>query len=586
MKSFLTFIDIYGTKFHFYFHGYIKFNTWIGGIITILISTLLLSFFYIFGEDFFFRKNPSFTYSTIGEDYKKIDLSSKKIVIAFRIEDDFGFALDSKNLIYPMIYYYSAVPNSNGEYLKEYKEEYIPYRKCEEKDFDGNQNLISIYGELNCITMENKPFGGFWDNEFIYYFAIRLFYCSNGNNYSVNNSNCTSFEDLNKFFSNPVLFSIYYTSIDFRVNNIKHPFKRKYKSYYCYLDYKFRKIENIYIQEHILNDDQGWIFSSKKNISVWGGQAITSDYNYYSEKEITTEGFSSMFYALNIYMSSDKFYYTRKYMKIQDIFALIGGLLTCFHFIGKNINKSINLSMKKSKIIDNFFNFIQNENLNENIFSSKNNYSIFKSINSYNILSKQKLFPNRKLSYDGNNSNKNFESFDKIKNHNDNSYTQISRKNIMFKKKVSNENSIYSRFKSKTMNKNITKIIVNRITKEDLKKTVKYFCCLIKRSYKKDVYDITNELYHEKCSLFTYFQSLKEIKFVKEMFLNPQQVEAMDLINKINIYFHDNIPENENKIQKVIKYFEYKYKNKLNSSLDDYIFVKLNEDIKNKIKIN
>ena len=111
MKSFLTFIDIYGTKFHFYFHGYIKFNTWIGGIITILISTLLLSFFYIFGEDFFFRKNPSFTYSTVGEDYKKIDLSSKKIVIAFRIEDDFGFALDSKNLIYPMIYYYSAVPN-------------------------------------------------------------------------------------------------------------------------------------------------------------------------------------------------------------------------------------------------------------------------------------------------------------------------------------------------------------------------------------------------------------------------------------------------------------------------------------------
>ena len=56
MKSFLTFIDIYGTKFHFYFHGYIKFNTWIGGIITILISTLLLSFFYIFEEDFFLEK--------------------------------------------------------------------------------------------------------------------------------------------------------------------------------------------------------------------------------------------------------------------------------------------------------------------------------------------------------------------------------------------------------------------------------------------------------------------------------------------------------------------------------------------------
>ena len=75
-------------------------------------NTFIKLFLYIWRR-FFFRKNPSFTYSTVGEDYKKIDLSSKKIVIAFRIEDDFGFALDSKNLIYPMIYYYSAVPNSN-----------------------------------------------------------------------------------------------------------------------------------------------------------------------------------------------------------------------------------------------------------------------------------------------------------------------------------------------------------------------------------------------------------------------------------------------------------------------------------------
>ena len=52
-------------------------------------------------------------------------------------------------------------------------------------------------------------------------------------------------------------------------------------------------------------------------------------------------------------MSSDKIYHTRKYMKIQEIFSMIGGLLTFFHFIGKNINISINLSMKKSKIVEN-----------------------------------------------------------------------------------------------------------------------------------------------------------------------------------------------------------------------------------------
>ena len=232
MKKALSIIDLYGTKFHFYFHRSIKFKTWIGGIITIIFTLLSICFIYIFGEDFLYRKNPYYTSSSIGENYKEINLTNEKIVIAFRFEDDFGFNMNISKYIYPMIYYYSAIPNSNGEYLKDNKEEYITYRKCKESDFEGNENLLSLYGELYCIDWSNRTFGGYWDNDFIYYYAIRLFYCENGQNYTINNTKCTSFEDLNDFFSkNLVLFSIYYTSINFRVNNINHPFHRKYKSY-------------------------------------------------------------------------------------------------------------------------------------------------------------------------------------------------------------------------------------------------------------------------------------------------------------------------------------------------------------------
>ena len=52
-----------------------------------------------------------------------------------------------------------------------------------------------------------------------------------------------------------------------------------------------------------MNDDKGWIISSYKNTSVWGGNDIKSDYEYYDKEKVTTEGFSSMIYSFNIYMT-------------------------------------------------------------------------------------------------------------------------------------------------------------------------------------------------------------------------------------------------------------------------------------------
>ena len=327
-----------------------------------------------------------------------------------------------------MIYYYSGTSNSNGEYLKDVKEEYISYRKCRDSDFEGTQNLLETYGDLFCIDWENKKFGGYWDHNFNYHFAIRLFYCENGDNYSINNPKCSSLNELNNYFSNnSIVFSIYYTSIDFRVNDIKTPFHRKFKNYFCDLDHKFRKTDNIYLKEQILNDNQGWLFNNYKNISIWGGDLITSDYNYYSYDLINKEGFSSMFYSLNIFMSSDKIYYTRKYMKIQEIFSMIGGLLTCFHFIGKNINVSINLSMKKSKIVEKFFKFSNNDT--QKIKPCLSNINI-SNINCKNIIPKENTKIKKKQSFDDSFSilyqNKNLQSFiSSMTNKNRNVQTQI-----------------------------------------------------------------------------------------------------------------------------------------------------------------
>ena len=175
---------------------------------------------------------------------------------------------------------------------------------------------------------------------------------------------CSKIEELDEYFnSNSIYFSVYYTTIDFRVNNLKNPLKRKHINYFTVVSHNFRKIDRLFLQEQILNDDQGWIINNHKNISIWGGQILTSDYKYYDDKTLNQEGFDSMFYSFNIYMTSNKNYYTRSYKKVTDMCALIGGLYTCINVIGKIINKNINLSIKKQNILENFFSDYDNNNI-------------------------------------------------------------------------------------------------------------------------------------------------------------------------------------------------------------------------------
>ena len=46
---------------------------------------------YLFGKDFYHRRNPTYPFSTIGEKYNKIiKITNEKIILAFRLEDEFN----------------------------------------------------------------------------------------------------------------------------------------------------------------------------------------------------------------------------------------------------------------------------------------------------------------------------------------------------------------------------------------------------------------------------------------------------------------------------------------------------------------
>ena len=594
-NSLLTLIDIYGSKFHLLINKKLKYKTWIGGVTTTFLSIIGLTFIYLFGNDFFFRKNPSFTESTIGEGYKTINLTEEKVIIAFRIEDMNGNYVNTSNYLYPKVVYYSAIPGEDGKSRSNFKEEYISYRLCEESDFEGSENLITLYGTLFCIEWKDKTFGGYWDNEFLYYFSFRIFYCNTSKYYS-NNTKCSSVEELNELFSDKLLFSVYYSTVEFRVDNFKTPLSKKHTNYFTFLSYNFRKNDKIFLNELIVNDDKGWIINSHKNTSIWGGNEIKSDYEYYDNDKVTTEGFSSMIYSFNIYMKSTKSYYTRIYLKIPDVLYKIGGLITFFNILGKNINTSINLSMKELTIIRQLFDFTEEEQT-KSLSYNKNRFNNSKLVltNLNNSNSTNTLLFNNKKSNDNHDfiysHNKrlfsvhwnNINSQQKKNKNRNNKVKKVNFKTDIYTSKI-NEKEIKEMKRPKIAKIEEPEKAIKIIIKKDLNK---YLICCCSKNKKKDIYDFINEIFNEKCDILNYFNLFKDIGFIKDIFFTSNQILAIDSIKKLNINCKNEIKSMvyyENKIYKIINYFTNKFKSRTNSKIDNYIYEKLEHNIKDKIK--
>ena len=159
-------------------------------------------------------------------------------------------------------------------------------------------------------------------------------------------------------------------------------------------------------------------------------------------------------------MTNEKKYYTRKYMKIQDLLSIIGGLFTFFNLLGQKISYSINIKMKKFKIIEKFFDFEEdieternkkmNNNNNNSISNLINNSILNNSYSNTNIMNK-----NTYIKKDNENKNINnilmaFHSTDNLNNYNKNlNNKKVLFGNFVIKKVKSNKIEVKKQYNKK-----------------------------------------------------------------------------------------------------------------------------------------
>jgi hypothetical protein len=323
----------------------------------------------LLGYEDFKRMNPTSTISNIPPNGdKNIKFGEKKLYLPWRIMDYNERFIDHQKLLFPRIYYFRNKYN-NKTGLMETFYLLLNYTLCNETSMKylGNDFLLNAkLDNLFCIDMEDLNIGGSWNSDFLNYIRLDLNLCKNGLNYNESNINCTPREYLNEKFgaNNNWYFELLYPSVQFQPSNKEIPIFVLYNSYYFALSTSSNKVDRIYFQEHIFEDERGWVFdNNEEKRSYWGVSSIKSDYYTKSERDLLRYGSTSRLYSFKLYLDFSTVLYTRKYKKIYEIFSAMFPIMRAILAICSFITEMVN-ELKSSK------------KLNE--FIINNNYDLFK----------------------------------------------------------------------------------------------------------------------------------------------------------------------------------------------------------------
>ena len=480
ISTVLDYLDCFGANFNFYIEKNRKLYTPFGGILTILsIIFSLMIFIYIYLDDFS-HNHPSSTTSTEKSDYRQIKSIEEKIWIPWRVRDFGGKTINHTNILFPVIYYYKGYrDNELKRMITPY--EFINYKLCNETSMINNTDLYSIDIELDqlyCIDMEDLYIGGSWDSDFLLLISFDIYGCKNGIDYDENNPNCTTYDTIVGIAgdNNCLEFEMYYPVVHYQPMNKTTPIFIKYENYFYHLSRFSNKIDRIYLQQHILRDDRGWINKNEEIYSRWGCTSLNGDsYATGNIRDLMNEGSTSRFYSFNIYLRHDIIYYKRSYKKIQLIIAdglpIINIIIIIFRMVAKifkisSVNQKLtellfeNLKEKRSyqKINKKHLNFDKQLNIiKDNFQMSNNNLTINKNMNDFSCAQLNYNEPEKKILFK-NNSNNNVNS-QNISNYSDNFNDQIINNNSLSNNNLNFNKNLF--FKKNNISPNISLNNVN-----------------------------------------------------------------------------------------------------------------------------
>ena len=390
--DFLRYCDFFNVKYNFNYEHKINITIFGGlmGITFIIISIIVII---ILSIDDIRKLNPITTKSEIpGGDFRVVNLKESNIYIPWRL-----------------ITYEEKFINHTGENIgMDLKVHNLNYTLCNETSMINITDQYEIdtpLNELFCIEQNDIPFGGSWLSDKLFYLEVNLFLCENGIRYNASDSRCTPLQDIVKFTNTTLLFEFFYPNVQFQPTDHDIPMRVIYKNYYYRLSSYTYKLERLYIQENILNDDTSLITTKSKNNSCWGVSTFYGDtYFWQEEQDPLVKSNSSVLFSLDIYMDQGHIYYTRSYKKIfviiSNVFPIVNFLLIIFYRLTVWVKSAFAKQSIVEMIFENSKIFKNKKKFYLNIENNTNNNNNMKQRNTIYINKRTKFEDNLKINKD------------------------------------------------------------------------------------------------------------------------------------------------------------------------------------------
>ena len=487
-------LDIFGLSYELNINKNNKLKTTAGANLTILFIVIIIVLFIRYGIQFYYRNNPNIVLSQIVGDYEIKPLDNSNFFFAFRIEDTLGNLYNDTSII-------QGFDVKINEYLKNSALEWVfnstnslkvKFEKCDQ--LISNQKKFN-FKKWNCINFSSiNNINGFWDANVVRFLEIN----------TLQSPNCSSGNlDQYKNVINNLYFSYLYVQAIPRMSNYSNPLPKILVNSFDNLDINTTKTKIQLYKTINMETDYGWIFSNKKNSTLYSLDYQLSDF-------VMKYQTNNLLHSMQIFIGNYSEVYTKSYAKIQELLAQIGGFLNIFYISILFLYDSISELIKYRKLMKKIRGC--NLKLNEKLSQS----SLKCDLKSNNNDSNEKSF-NIELGQINNHSERNIQSLE-------------------IPKKLTIE---------KEQNKTISFLIY-----------LKSFCMKKKMTIsEKAIVDefYQNKRYFEKVlDVVSLIKLYKEFEYLKKLILNDYQIIALKLI-KPNF----SIEEDEASLHKKIeKYFE------------------------------
>jgi len=413
LKSF----DFLGPSINFTIKDYPNFRSVIGGFFSLLIYILYLVFFVLFGKDMIYKLNPTVNSEYISPDKIENYAIDNKTFLAFRYENDMGKMINQSYKLYQYSSYvtYDLI---NSRIINETSLDII---NCNNSQFKQDINLYNYKAEEWFCIDYKKIYNSTLNDELksnnLNYIAFEIQLCEIDDDWV--KSNCQDLKKTKEYLSqNHIMISFLYNEVIFNANKYEEPLQTRIKKHSDNINLNLQISNYATIEKTTVEQDDGFLFSNEREMSYsYGINGIEKFFNYKTDEELNNYYNNSTKYDIyfNVYTvffqyEMDYRKYTRKYMKIQDVFGNVNGfmefiilvvslikLYTKYRFDYYLFNHLVNVCYDEKKMNINIkFHQIRNcdlkskpielENINSynnNIFNNYNNYKRIYELNKF-----------------------------------------------------------------------------------------------------------------------------------------------------------------------------------------------------------